>query len=710
MSPSIQSLSPLAVGEITISLWILGCAVYLLWLFTIRKDEKELFWAGIVCLGSCLFAATDLRTYIVDEGAALSLFEARTEMAALLLMQWSTFNLAYTIGKSAASELALRRGGQLKTAVLAGTLFWGAVLYATPWVVGAQSVQVLLRFHPHPVTVAADALLSSAFYAWCILVALVAWVWLLRSLPREGWADRILLMAIPLCLAAGLHDTYVLSTPDTLSYPFMLEAGLAFVAFCLFARTMHQHERHHLAESESRARAERALDFALSSSPEPIAICGSEVLFVNKAWLALSGSKGPGDLLGKSAEGLLGEENRSLLSKLLSEEGGARIFPASVESSTGAMISGAAQAQDPGASSLQPSKGERRQYELSSMRFDYREKNARLIFARDVTELHRMRVQMMAMDRVAAIGTLAAGVAHEINNPLAYVHANLELALEDLARCEAPEGAQSLQHLEPILRDALEGATRIARIVGDLGDTARGPLEGTESEQALIDVLPCLQASVRLVQKLAEHRAELHTDLLACGKVRMVEGRLSQVVINLLTNAIAAIPEEDPRFDLGAQVSLPLGRGRAQAREERDPGPPKSARHRIALRCFLKSAGVGERQGSLFQAERRSARALGLGSSESRPCEPETKMVVIEVEDDGEGISLDNQKRIFDPFFTTKPVGQGTGLGLAICQNIVRESKGRLEVESSPGKGSLFRVTLPLVELPEGQKLAHASR
>jgi PAS domain S-box-containing protein len=250
----------------------------------------------------------------------------------------------------------------------------------------------------------------------------------------------------------------------------------------------------------------------------------------------------------------------------------------------------------------------------------------------DVTERRRMLERLQLADRMVAVGTLAAGVAHEINNPLAFVNANVGFALETLeglarAKIASPEAAaRAVEDCRIALGEASAGAARVRRIVQDLKLLSRP----TEERLVPIDVAAALDAALHLARNELRQRARVATRVDEVPPVLGDESRVSQVFLNLLVNAAQAIPE----------------------------GRPDD--HEIEIR---------------------------LGVEEGR--------VVLRVRDTGCGIPPENLPRIFDPFFTTKPVGIGTGLGLAISHRIVTTLGGQIEVESAVGRGSTFKVSLP---------------
>jgi signal transduction histidine kinase len=273
--------------------------------------------------------------------------------------------------------------------------------------------------------------------------------------------------------------------------------------------------------------------------------------------------------------------------------------------------------------------------EVAAMRIELDAAPAMLLFARDVTSRKRMEAELLLKDRMAALGTLAAGVAHEINNPLAYVINNLDMLRNLLPRVQqhvqtGDEPAGSLRLLAAAAeasRLAWEGCEQVRVIVGDLKLLSRAG----EDTSRLVDVRPVLDASINIAKAAIAGRAHVERSFAEVPPVRANESRLGQVFLNLLLNAAQAIPEGDP------------------------------ARHRIRV--------------STAQDE------LG--------------RVVVEVTDTGVGMAPDLVARIFDPFFTTKPPDMGSGLGLSICQGIVAALNGEIGVTSTPGEGSTFRVVLP---------------
>ena len=237
----------------------------------------------------------------------------------------------------------------------------------------------------------------------------------------------------------------------------------------------------------------------------------------------------------------------------------------------------------------------------------------------DITQTKETAARVVFSDRMVAIGTLAGGVAHEINNPLAIISANLQLVAD---------GAEL-----SLVGEAQRAADRIKTIVRGLTAFSRS----TDDQRKSIDLARVLDLAISLTGGAIRHRARLITDVAPVPWVRADESRLGQVFINLLVNAMEAIPEASA-----------------------------TPQHEIRVSARTDAAG----------------------------------WAIVEVSDTGGGIPSDVQARVFDPFFTTKPVGQGTGLGLSICHGIVRSLGGDITFRTVSGKGTTFSVALPPAETP----------
>jgi PAS domain S-box-containing protein len=209
----------------------------------------------------------------------------------------------------------------------------------------------------------------------------------------------------------------------------------------------------------------------------------------------------------------------------------------------------------------------------------------------DVTERKQVEVRLMLASRMASIGTLAAGMAHEINNPLAYVLLNLELVAEQILEISRDAPSGRMRELGTLVAEAREGGERVRKIVGDLKTFSRVD----DACSALLDVRRVLEVAATMANNEIRHRARLVKEL---GEVPLVEGdeaRLGQVFINLLVNAAQAIPEGGADANEIRVATRTDGAGRAVV-EVRDTGPGMS--HEVQARIFdpfftTKPIGVG---------------------------------------------------------------------------------------------------------------------
>jgi two-component system NtrC family sensor kinase len=260
-----------------------------------------------------------------------------------------------------------------------------------------------------------------------------------------------------------------------------------------------------------------------------------------------------------------------------------------------------------------------------------------LLVAHDLSEQRKLEQQSIQNDRLMALGVLAAGIAHEINNPSAYVLSNLDylrLRWGELEKYLAtqpplpPKLAKELAPVRELVADCIDGCTRIQDIVRGMRYLSH---QGQEDTQAALDVHSSLDSVLHIAQGELKQTAQLEKDYARqLPPVLGSEGRLGQVFLNLIINAVHAMR----------------------------PGPPSA--NTLRLRTRVEGAHVR-----------------------------------IDISDTGHGIPPEVLPRIFDPFFTTKPAGVGTGLGLSISHAIVQKMGGEMLVESQVGQGTTFSLRLP---------------
>lgn len=273
-------------------------------------------------------------------------------------------------------------------------------------------------------------------------------------------------------------------------------------------------------------------------------------------------------------------------------------------------------------------------------------------------KLKASQAQLVQSEKMASLGQMVAGVAHEINTPLGYVKSNMEIARDAYQKMDALSNAYDMlfgmiqspetdeavlgEHLaelqnmraelaevfpresmEGLFDDSLYGLQQISEIVVSLKDFSR--LDRAPVDD--VDLNQCIDAALRIGHNVIKHKAEVVREFGELPRVSCSPSQINQVFLNLLTNAAQAME----------------GYGR------------------IKIRTF---------------ADERFIHAI--------------------VQDNGKGIPPESLKKIYDPFFTTKPVGQGTGLGLSIVFGIIKDHKGHIQVKSEVGKGTAFCVSLPI--------------
>lgn len=267
-------------------------------------------------------------------------------------------------------------------------------------------------------------------------------------------------------------------------------------------------------------------------------------------------------------------------------------------------------------------------------------------------QLQDSHQQLLQSEKMASIGQLAAGVAHEINNPVGYVSSNLTTLQEYVENLfELLEGYEQMeqilinqpqllaqlqvlkqrieldylkQDIVDLLQESRDGLTRVKQIVQDLKDFSHVD----EAEWQWADLRRGLESTLNIVNNELKYKADVIRDYSDLPAVECIPSQLNQVFMNLLVNGAHAIEQHGT----------------------------------ITIRTGL---------------------------------EGEDK-VWVEIRDSGHGISAEHMKRIFDPFFTTKPVGKGTGLGLSLTYGIIERHKGTILVDSVPGQGTAFKVILPI--------------
>jgi PAS domain S-box-containing protein len=457
----------------------------------------------------------------------------------------------------------------------------------------------------HPATWAGP--LFWGFQAWIIVadtlgIALCGWAaW--RGRTRDE-RHRPLLVLVAIALPVVAHVLYV---TKALPIAYTLSPAATALAVVLFAAGIHSHG---LLESQPIVRQD-----LIEHIPDGLVLA-------DQAGVVLDANAPAEAMLGCTREALRGAGLES-------------IFAALGVGDTGRLLAARIAALPPGGRHVE---GELRTPDGRSLEVVAGAVGAtgyhpagRFVSLTDRSTQRRSERLLRERQKLESVGILAAGVAHEVNNPLAFMRSNLAHVREQLERLLKradldPNGDDAdLLELPDVFDESLEGVNRIAQIVRDMLRFSRVPEDGTQA----LDVNDVVREALRLAALDRSHVVRVR-ERLADGLPQVVgsSNRLVQVLLNLLLNANQALAGRD---------------------------------------------------GALVEAE----------------TEWDGRHVLVRVRDNGPGIPEDQLERIFDPFFTTRDPSEGTGLGLSIAFDIVREHGGKLGVESTPGDGACFTMRLP---------------
>ena len=298
------------------------------------------------------------------------------------------------------------------------------------------------------------------------------------------------------------------------------------------------------------------------------------------------------------------------------------------------------------------------------------------VITRALDDLKKTQTQLVQSEKMASVGQLTAGIAHEINNPINFVSANIgplrrdvdeimklleQYALLDknnfnqrfdtiLKYREQIDLNYTVKEIKSLLNGIEEGSSRTAAIVKGLRNFSR--LDEDEKKKA--DINEGIESTLVLLQnKLQQHKIEVVKSFGLIPEIDCFPGQLNQVFLNLLTNSIDAIREEGKIF---------------------------------VTTSYVRDTELGS--ASARSGEIRSRSIAGRDDNGS---------IIISIRDTGKGMSDDVKKKLFDPFFTTKEIGKGTGLGLSISYGIIEKHNGKIEVNSGAGKGTELTIMLPTV-------------
>ena len=593
-------------------------------LIALRIHQSQTHWPGFgVTLVGIVFVATRV-VHLSDASAATSLVMIRVQYGVTFLLPG--------LGMAAVDLMCTDQISITARRAMAAGLALGAIGVGSPWIVDGP-VEPHLDLFGHEHLGAQPGWLTFIVIPVVSVATFLAIRKRLTTIPRELRTQRrAFLIGVVFFVVAAVNDS--LTGSGALSSIFLLD--YAFLAFGLLsakyelrvtAVSLEQLAFRLEAKRSVLERRERSLARTLRNleasneryrhlaavTGEGVVLCsGSRVLDVNDAACRILGhgeQLDPRQLRAQDFSRFVARDHHEQVAALLDASEGPYEF---------ALIR-------PDGSTVQVS--------VKAVGAPPDSRGTRVLLVHDISLERELQRRLATADRLAAIGTLAAGTAHEINNPLTFVLASAELLGEELSTLELP--AEVGANLTGSVDDLMTGALRIRDVVRNLMSLARD----RGGEETVVDVRPTLKHCIAMAAPQARHRARVVTDFEEMRPVLANEGRLFQVFLNLIVNAAHAIPE--------GEVD----------------------KHQIRVR--------GRTEG---------------------------EWTIVEVSDTGAGIDPAMLDKIFEPFFTTKQNGQGTGLGLPISQGIVSDLGGRIEVASTLGVGTTFRVFLPATDATPASK------
>ena len=478
---------------------VLLATVHELWLTLGARAERVFVWAAGFSGVAAIFIVGRLLQRIAETDW-LARLGTQVQVCCAFLFGFISYGALL-----AATDKPGRRG--LRLAGLVALALIG-VTVASPWVVSHEvdrrvdalgSAYLATRTGPLFAIVVAYSL---AIAGACLLIVVR------RPIVDRG-RRRILRLLVVTMAIFGLHDLLVWA--GALRSIQLFEYGFAAVAVGISYLV---HRRVDALYAQKEAVAERFRKLAEATAEGVVVHRDGRILDVNDTM---------GELFGRSRESLIEQPIRTL-------------FADGAQSVAGAVLFGAE-------SGPIHTQGQRLDGSIFPVEVVGRvaggDAGSGIIAIRDLTEQRKLHARLLLAERMSSLGTLAAGTAHEINNPLFYASANVQLAIERLSKDRAPEPAEQVE-LREMLAEAREGCDRIRQIVSQLGRLSR---TDDDDEVSTIDVAEVVDSAIKMAKSEIRYRAELARDYRAVPPVGVDPGRLGQVVLNLLVNAAQAIEE-----------------------------------------------------------------------------------------------------------------------------------------------------------------------
>lgn len=607
MSAFMTSVPLLAAGDLTLFAVCLGFALYEGWLDREHPADERHRSALVVALGTGVYALGMSLEYTTRDARTAHL-AVNVQWLALIVLVHGLLSLSV--------PLTGRPLPWPRKVEAAFGLGWALAIAATSWVVADTVTPLTMTFLDRPYLQPSTTPMGLAFLVSYLALGAFAATRVARvrrdAPDTRGFGAALTIWAV--CGAFDIAGTVGLLAQVPL---FLMEYGFFALALALVAGDVRRYGALLRQVEASQAKLLESFRALIESAPIGVLVhAKGQILYANPESQRMLGYGSGEPLVGRPLMELIHPEDRGPVAARVGEI---------VTTSASAPHRDARMLRRDGTSII---------VDVVGVPTVFADQPAVLAMGQDVTESRGLLARTMQLDRMVAVGTLAAGVAHEINNPLAYVMANLEFVADELEDLSHPAGAvdplSSSARLEEVLQaltEARGGAGRVRDIVRDMGLFSR---EDSHAEEPFA-LAPVIESALNMAWNQVRHRARLVRDVRALPAILGSSGKLGQVVLNLVVNAAQSIPE-----------------GHAEE-------------HTIRVAASTDARGWAQ----------------------------------IDVSDTGSGIPLEVQKRVFDPFFTTKPPGQGTGLGLSICRSIVLAHHGEITFESVVGHGTTFRLSLP---------------
>jgi PAS domain S-box-containing protein len=503
-------MEPLQVGTQMCFAVGLAVGVYQLWFRRRRPERREASWGAVASFAGAIYAGM--------MGLAYGLGPSLQVRPLIQVVMVSMVVACHAVPGFAAALHGRPIPGWRKIWPVS-VLFWSSLIMFSPWIVTPDFIEIQLTLSPRPFPVFVSNIGTKALLTCNLAIATFGAWWLLvdNKLPRSA---RLTFAGFAIWIFGGFLDRLTTSGLIEQAPMFFAEYGVLALGLGILGDSQSEYVGL-LDKQRATIRASReSLHTLLEQSPELIAVHrDGRFVYINPAGLRLLGFETQDALIGTPVLDIIDPQDR--------EQAGARIEQLQAGSAP----------LPPVRERLLTRDGQSLVSEVISLSVRFDDRHGIMMLGRDLTQRSQLERKMVQMDRMVAVGALAAGVAHEINNPLMSVLMNIEVATATLGTLQETAGqgetSAEVDDLREVLADVTQGGNRIRDIVRDLADLSRP----RDVDLVPTDVLEAARGSINLVKNQIVHRATLDVSLSPVARVMADPGKLSQVFINLLMNA-----------------------------------------------------------------------------------------------------------------------------------------------------------------------------